>query len=125
MIEVVACKESHEHELHFVEIFADPMSAELFDTCVLDQSACDPFPTGSLFVKREYEYPGCLSQDFVGYTSSLKLDAGSFAEGRDWHWQRQAPDLRVIEDGAPFFCVVCHEDHCSAPYGWDMRCIPD
>ncbi|MFV8755578.1 hypothetical protein ACNOYE_33935 [Nannocystaceae bacterium ST9] len=125
MVEVVPCKQSHEHELHHVEIFADPASAELFQTCVLDQANCDPFPAGSLFVKREFEYPGCKPEDLVSYTSSLKLEAGSYPDGRDWHWQNQDADLTVTEDGAPFFCIACHVDHCSPPYGWDMRCIPD
>jgi hypothetical protein len=125
MVEVVPCKQSHEHELHHVEIFADEASAQLFQTCVLDQSSCDPFPVGSLFVKREYEYPGCLPQDLVAYTTSIKLESGSYEAGHDWHWQKQDPDLRVTEDGAPFFCIACHVDHCSPPYGWDMRCIPD
>jgi hypothetical protein len=125
LVEIVPCRSSHDHELRHVEIFADPDSATLFQTCVLEQAACDPFPVGSLFVKREFEYPGCDPAELVGYTTAIKLEPGSYAEGHDWHWQKQDPDLRVVEDGAPFFCITCHVDHCSPPGGFDMRCIPD
>ncbi len=126
LVEVVACKHSHEHDLRHVQIFADPASAELFQTCVLDQGECtEPFPVGSLFVKREYEFPDCKPEDLTSVTATLKLEPGSYPQGRDWQWQRLETDLTVVEDGAPFLCIACHEDHCSPPYGHDMRCLPD
>ena len=125
LVEVVACKHSHEHDLRHVQIFADPKSAELFDDCVLGQNCEDPFPVGSLFVKREYEFEGCKPEDLTSVTANLKLEPGALPEGGDWRWQRLDTDLTVVEDGAPVLCLACHEDHCSPPYGHDLHCIPD
>jgi hypothetical protein len=125
LVEVVPCKHSHEHDLRHVQIFADPGSATLFQTCVLDQGCDEPFPVGSLFVKREYEFEGCKDEDLRSVTASLKLEAGELPEGGDWQWQRLDTELRVVEDGAPPICLICHIDHCSPPYGHDLRCIPD
>jgi len=137
LLEIVGCRQSHEHELNHVRTVADPASAALFRRCVLERPAegsgvpldpsCEaPYPEGALFVKYEYELPGCLPEDFKAITANLKLRPGSFAEGHDWRWQKLTPKLKVIEDGAPLVCVLCHVDHCGAPGdGHDLRCLPD
>jgi hypothetical protein len=132
--EVVSCRWSHEHELNHVRVFADPRSAEIFracvltgeaENCVMDGEPVAGFPVGSLFVKYEYDDFGCEDDDFMGYTASLRLEDGSFPEGRDWQWQRVSPSMSLVEDGAPPRCLGCHIDHCEAPFGLDLRCLPD
>lgn len=130
LVEIVACRQSHEHELNHVRTVATPEAAEQFQRCVLDPGAVDhpceaPFPEGSLFVKYEYELPGCLPADFKGISANLKLAPNSFAAGRDWQWQKLDARFRVEDDGAPAVCLLCHIDHCSAPDGHDLRCLPD
>lgn len=133
LIEIVGCRQSHEHELNHVRTVADAGAADIFRRCVLerpaegplDPSCTAPFPEGSLFVKYEYELPGCAPADFKGVTANLKLAPGSYAEGHDWRWQKLTPRLRVVEDGAPIVCLLCHIDHCGPPDGHDLRCLPD
>ncbi|MCC6624581.1 MAG: hypothetical protein IT385_25255 [Deltaproteobacteria bacterium] len=133
LIEIVSCRQSHEHELNHVRTVADPGAADIFRRCVLeapeggatDPACAAPFPEGSLFVKYEYELPGCLPEDFKGVTANLKLAHGSYPQGYDWRWQKLTPKLRVLEDGAPLVCLLCHVDHCGAPDGHDLRCLPD
>ncbi len=125
LVEVHACAHSHEHDLRHVQIFADPQSADLFQTCVIDQDCTEPFPPGSLFVKREYDLEGCKPENLTSITATLKLEPGELPEGGDWQWQRMDPDLTVTDDGAPAVCLNCHEDHCSEPFGFDLRCVPD
>ena len=124
-------RQSHEHELNHVRTVANAAAAEQFRRCVLDPAAADApcdeaFAPGSLFVKYEYELPGCLEQDFKGISANLKLNPGEFPPGRDWRWQKLSARLDVIEDGAPQVCLLCHIDHCGeTPYGHDLRCLPD
>jgi hypothetical protein len=128
-VEVVRCRQSHEHELHHVRVLADPDAAEIFERCVLSglggRCDVDRFDTGAVFVKYEYDWADCDPSDFVGYTASLRLEDGDYPEGRDWHWQRLTPALDVVEDGAPARCIQCHINHCDPPDGLDMRCLPD
>jgi hypothetical protein len=123
--EVVPCKQSHEHDLRYVRIFADPVSAPLFETCVLNANTercpVETFPEGALFVKYEYEYVGCKEQDLVSYTATLKLAPGSYPAGKE----RASKSLRLEADGAPPVCLTCHINHCAVPKGFDMRCLPD
>jgi hypothetical protein len=131
--EIVACRQSHEHELNHVRTVANREAADIFRRCVLlrdpslplPDDCTAPFPEGSLFVKYEYELPGCLPEDFKAVTANLKLAVGSYPEGHDWRWQRLTPKLRVVEDGAPLVCLLCHVDHCGPPDGHDLRCLPD
>jgi hypothetical protein len=132
--EVVECRWSHEHELNHVRVLADPTSAAIFracvltgeaENCIIDGERVTGFPVGSLFVKYEYDDFGCEDDDFMGYTASLRLADGSFPAGRDWQWQRVSPRMALLEDGAPTRCIGCHIDHCEAPYGLDLRCLPD
>jgi hypothetical protein len=128
-VEVVDCRHSHEHDLRHVRVFADPAAAEIFERCVLSGlgGRCDVsrFDTGALFVKYEYDLPGCDPRELTSYTASLRLDDGDFPEGRDWHWQRLTPAMDVAEDGAPARCIQCHVNHCDPPDGLDLRCLPD
>lgn len=128
MVEIMACKHSHEHDLRYVRTIADPASAEQYRRCVPPTSSCTEkrFPTGSLFIKLEYDsLTGCEPANLISYTANRKLNDGDLAEGFDWQWQRLTPSLEVQEDGAPRVCVLCHIDHCSAPDGFDLRCVPD
>lgn len=133
LVEVVPCRHSHEHDLRHVRIFADVASGRLWDRCVRRAGGCtEPFPEGARFVKLEYDRPGgcaagdcCTDEHLVSYTVSLRLAEGALPEGHDWHWQRLDPDLKVTDDGAPPVCIGCHVDHCSPPYGHDLRCTPD
>lgn len=125
LVEIIACKPSQEHDLSYVQVFADPATAALYDTCVLQQNCTELFPAGSIFVKREYNFPDCLDEDLNGFTVSLKLEPGESPDGRDWHWQALGRDLTVTEDGAPKSCVNCHEASCAPPAGYDLRCPPD
>lgn len=127
LVEVVACRHSHEHELNHVKTLANAAAAEQFNRCVLTPGAncADLFPEGALFVKVEYELEGCKPEDLKGYTVNKKLAAGSYADGHDWQWQRLTKRLEVTEDGAPLVCLLCHIEHCSAPNGHDLRCLPD
>lgn len=125
--EVLACRASHEHDLRYVRIVANAAAVAMYRRCILVPAAgcSEPFPVGALFVKYEYELPGCFPGDFDGYTASLKLAPGSYPEGHDWRWQRLTPKFRVTEDGAPLRCLLCHIDHCAAPAGHDLHCLPD
>jgi hypothetical protein len=130
LIEVVTCRQSHEHELNHVRTVANPLAAEMFRRCVLASDGADTpcqalFPEGALFVKYEYELAGCAPADFKGISANLKLAPGAYPIGRDWHWQKLDRRLRVVEDGAPHACLLCHIDHCGAPDGHDLRCLPD
>jgi hypothetical protein len=123
LVEIIECKTSQEHDLSFVQVFADPHSAALYQTCVVEQDCSEPFPPGSLFVKREYKLPDCV--ELRGYTVSLKRDADEYPDGRDWHWQALDEELVVTQDGAPTSCVACHEHSCNPPAGYDLRCLPE
>lgn len=130
LIEIVPCRQSHEHELNHVRTVANPAAAEQFRRCVIDPHAAaepcaEPFPEGSLFVKYEYELPGCLPEDFKGISANLKLAPDSYPAGRDWQWQKLSSRFKVEEDGAPAVCLICHLDHCSGLKGHDLRCLPD
>jgi hypothetical protein len=128
MVEVMACKLSHEHELRFVRTVADAASAEIYRRCVPPSAACTEarFPVDSLFVKLEYDSPtGCEPSALAAYTAVKKLQDGALPEGFNWRWQRVSPALDVEQDGAPDVCLRCHTDHCLAPRGFDLRCVPD
>lgn len=129
-IEVSPCRPSHEHDLRHVRVVANLAAADRYRRCVLtarpDDPLCqEPFPEGALFVKYEYELPGCVPAELVSYTANAKLAKGAFESGRDWRWQRISPKFKVEEDGAPWRCLLCHIDHCEPPYGHDLRCTPD
>lgn len=128
-VEVVECRISHEHDLRHVRVLADPDAAEIFERCVLTglggRCDVDRFATGALFVKYEYELPGCDPQELSSYTASVRLEDGDYPEGLDWHWQRLTPAMEVVEDGAPDRCIQCHVNHCAEPFGLDLRCLPD
>ena len=120
------CRHSHEHELRHVEIWADPAAAQQYRDCLFDRQNCDePFFEGALFFKREFEYRDCKDEDLVSYTVNLKLAPNERPDGGDWQWQRLDPQFNVVEDGAPAYCVNCHEEHCAPPNGYDLRCLPD
>lgn len=126
--EVLPCRESHDHDLRHVRIFADEGARPLYERCVLPNVPCDePFPTGATFVKYEYELAGCKDEALVSITASIRLDAASDPMGRTWRWLRLDPDGSIVEDGAPVRCLSCHVNHCAPPTGagHELRCTPD
>lgn len=111
------CRNSHEHELRHIRVFASPSAQAPYT----ELSPRVPYPPGATLVKLEYELPGCRAEDFIEYTVLHKLAGG---EGR-WLWQRVAPDRRVLEEGAPRRCVACHTFHCAPPLGYDLTCAEE
>lgn len=111
------CAFSHDHELIFVRVLADPLA---YDTYTRFE---EPYPVGATIVKLSYDDEECT--DLVDYTAMKKLATGQNPEGGDWWWQRVALDRSVVEEGAPVSCLDCHREHCSPPYGYDLTCKPE
>ena len=112
------CRNSHEHELRHVRVFADAQAVGPF----LNWDA--PFPVGATIIKVEYDDEYC--QVRVGYTAMQKGEVGSNPEGGDWFWQKLDADRKVLEQGAPHACVHCHEEHCDPPeHGFDFTCAEE
>ena len=113
------CRESHEHELHFIRVLVSPSALEPYAALSPDV----PYPVGATLVKVEYDDEGCV--DPVLFTAYRKLEQGANAFANDWLWQRVAPDRTVIEEGAPWRCINCHTYHCAPPYGYDLTCAEE
>lgn len=112
------CFLTHEHELRYVQVFADALAYPTYTEFE------DPYPVGATIVKIEYDSPdGC--EDITQLTAMKKLAAGENTPGGDWWWQQVSPDRRVLEEGAPFRCINCHTEHCEDPYGYDLTCKPE
>lgn len=115
--EVRDCRHSHEHELRYIRVLADALALEVYD--LWDR----PYPVGSTLVKLEYDDDAC--ETVVGYTAMQKLEDGENPDGHDWWWQKLDPERRVLEEGAPFSCVDCHQHHCEPPNGYDLTCAEE
>ncbi len=112
------CFLTHEHELRYVQVFADALAYPTYTEFE------DPYPVGATIVKVEYDSPdGC--EAITQYTAMKKLEAGENPPGHDWWWQRVSPEGRVLEEGAPATCINCHRVHCEDPYGYDLTCKPE
>lgn len=113
------CRESHEHELHFIRVLVSPSALEPYEALSPDV----PYPKGATLVKVEYDDEACA--DPVLYTAYRKLELGTNAFASDWLWQSVGPDREVIEEGAPWRCINCHTHHCAPPYGYDLTCAEE
>jgi hypothetical protein len=113
------CRNSHEHELRFIRVFASPDAEEPY----LALSPDVPYPVGATLVKLEYDDASCTN--LIGYTALEKLPAGTQPAANDWLWQRVNADRRVLEEGAMYRCINCHTEHCSPPHGYDLTCAEE
>jgi hypothetical protein len=113
------CRHSHEHELRFIRVFASPDA----EASYLALSPEVPYPVGARLVKLEYDDPGCTQ--LLGYTALEKQPPGSLPAGGDWLWQRVSPRREVLEEGAMYRCINCHEEHCEPPLGYDLTCAEE
>ena len=76
------CRFTHEHELRYIRVVADPGAREPYRA--LDPST--PYPVGATLVKLEYDDENCTQ--LTGYTAMQKQEPGFSATGNDWRWQR-------------------------------------
>lgn len=109
--EVRDCRNSIEHDLVFIRVFADELAHDPYTT------HDGGFPEGATVVKAEYADDGCT--DLVGYTAMQKLVAGASPDALDWRWQEADANRRVSRDGALLQCIGCHE-RCEG--GYDGAC---
>jgi hypothetical protein len=108
------CRQSHEHELRFIRVFASPSAQAPY--AMLSPST--PYPPGAVLVKTEYDDAAC--ETLLGFTAMQKLAAGENPDGGDWRWQKVDAPSELLEDGAPERCLNCHVQHCAPPYGYDL-----
>lgn len=113
------CRHSHEHELRFIRVLANP-EAEL---PYAELSPATPYPVGSRLIKLEYDDDAC--SDLLGYTLLEKLEPGALPEAGDWNWVELDTELRVMEQGALPGCINCHAVHCHPPFGFDLTCAEE
>ena len=111
--EVTFCERSPDHGLRYVRIFADDAALGPY----LDRDR--PFPELSVVIKPEYSDPNCESLALV---TAMRREAGSDAEGGDWHWQTVGADNAVSEDGIIASCRTCHASCGPPPAGFDWMC---
>lgn len=107
------CRRSIEHDLVFVQVWADPTSVDAYVTRE------GSFPDGSLIVKEEFRDEAC--SDMVGW-AVMRREVGYAPEAGDWHWQEVADDRTVVLDGHLVDCFLCHEDCGRPPEGFDWTC---
>jgi hypothetical protein len=117
--ELRGCRESHEHELHFIRVLVSQSALEPYQALSPDV----PYPEGATLVKLEYDDEACA--ELVLYTAYEKLAKGANPAGGDWLWQKVGPQREVIEHGAPWRCINCHTYHCAPPYGYDLTCAEE
>ena len=113
------CRQSHEHELHYIRVMVSPDALAPYQALSPDM----PYPEGATLVKLEYDDEEC--RDVVLYTAYRKLAFNANPPGNDWLWQRIGPEREVIEQGAPWRCINCHTYHCAPPYGYDLTCAEE
>jgi len=117
--ELRGCRESHEHELHFIRVLVSPSALEPYQALSPDT----PYPVGATLVKLEYDDEDCA--ELVLYTAYRKLVKNANPAGGDWLWQRVSPEREVLDHGAPWRCINCHTYHCAPPYGYDLTCAEE
>lgn len=113
------CRQSHEHELHYIRVLASPSAQAPYTALSPDM----PYPVGATLVKVEYDDEDCSER--VLYTAYRKLALGENPIGNDWLWQRVSPEREVLEQGAPWRCINCHSYHCAPPNGYDLTCAEE
>jgi hypothetical protein len=114
-VELRDCRQSIEHDLEFIRIYADEDTAAFYERCVVEGGgACDePFPRGSLFVKEQHRDAGC--SELLGVTAALRATEDEFPSGGGWHWQEVAADGTVTLSGDLPRCSTCHTT-CESSY---------
>ena len=117
--EVRDCRNSHEHELHYIRVLVSQDAEAPYAALSPDE----PYPVGATLVKAEYDEEGC--ETLLGYTAYKKLEKGEHEAGGDWWWQKLDAEQKVIEEGAPWRCLNCHMVHCAPPYGYDLTCAEE
>jgi len=117
--EIRDCRNSHEHELHYIRVQVSEDAEAPYAALSPDV----PYPPGATLVKVEYDDEECRT--LVGYTAYRKLAPGENPEGGDWWWQKLDAEQHVLEEGAPWRCLNCHMVHCAPPYGYDLTCAEE
>jgi hypothetical protein len=117
--EVRDCRNSHEHELHYIRVLVSHDAEVPYEALSPEQ----PYPVGATLVKLEYDEEGC--ETLLGYTAYRKLPKGEHPAGGDWWWQKLDEEQNVLEEGAPWRCLNCHTVHCAPPYGYDLTCAEE
>ena len=118
--EARSCRQSHEHDLHFVRVFASPEAEGPYKT--LDT----PYPTGSTLLKVEYDDDTC--ETAVAYTVMHREPAGYSPATFDWRWQQLDAERKVtLDEQFPPKCIACHATHCMPPKGsgFELTCVDD
>lgn len=115
--EVRDCRQSIDHDLTFIRVFADAAALAPY------ASREEPFPAGALVVKVEYADDACA--DRSGFTAMQKRATGEDADAGDWRWQRATGDGEVTESGAPARCIACHRACGQPPGGYDWTCAEE
>lgn len=120
--EARTCRQSHEHDLNYIRVFANDLAAAPYAALSPDV----PYAPGALLVKAQYDDDACTQ--LVAYTVMARQEPGYATGTFDWRWQRLDADLNVLEDGPqPVRCLSCHAVHCSPPRGegFELTCADD
>lgn len=115
-VEVRNCRGSGDHDLHNIQILADPAALGPY------QSRVNPFPVGAILLKEEFDFgdltcAGPIKQ----WTVMQRLAAGSSPDTLDWSWQRVDVDRKVVEVDTPR-CISCHTGCGAPPDGYEGTC---
>ena len=115
--EVRNCRNSIEHGGIRVRVLASP------DAVMPYKTRAQPFPTGALVVKEEYDGGDVdCGGPIVQFTVMQKLDVGSAPDTLDWEWQEVDRDLHAKQDTLVERCTQCHTDCGKPPEGYDATC---
>ncbi len=111
--EVRNCRSSSDHDLHRIQVLADPAALAAY------QTRASAFPVGSIVLKAEYEFgdTSCTGP-VVEWTAMQKLGTPG---DLGWVWQRVNAD-RSVETENDSLCITCHSDCGIAPDGYDGTC---
>lgn len=115
-----SCTLSHDHELTYVRVFADPLALAPYTERV------EPYPTGARILKVEYLDEDCT--EIIDYVMMERLENGAAPADLDWRWLRFDVDRNLVTDRRtePERCIDCHTCHCGEPpYGWELTCSLD
>lgn len=114
-VEVRDCRQSADHDLHMIRVFADPLARGPY----LLRDA--PTPEGAVLVKEEYDFGDLdCSGAIVKFSAARRLPADSDPENLDWQWQHLDAARNVLFEEAPR-CVSCHTG-CEPPDGYEHMC---
>jgi hypothetical protein len=115
--EVRDCRQSIDHDLTFIRVFADAAAFGPYST------RAAAFPAESVVAKVEYVDDACATR--AGFAAMKKRPVGEDVDAGDWRWQRADADGSVTESGAPQRCVTCHRACGEPPDGYDWTCAAD